>query len=318
LHPAQNRFSSSEQSPAVKRRYPSKAAVMMLRYMLALLLVFALPSRVLAQDDAALQAQLRTLTAHYAGKVALYATDLRTGATVGIDPDAPVPTASVIKLAILFDALKQIEQGQAAFSDRLTLMKDNQVGGSGVLGLFDTPLTVTLKDALTMMVVVSDNTATNLAIDRLGLQNIDRQIQTLGLKSTWLYKKVFMPAPPDAPADQKTFGLGKTTAREMAQIMTHFATCDAFPKPICETAVEMLKNQTDNAAIPRYLTNVQVANKTGALNDVRNDVAIVYAKNGPIVISAFTYDNKDQSWTPDNAGQLLIGQMARAIVERWQ
>lgn len=290
---------------------------MMLRCMLALVLAFACSSSALAQNDAALQAQLRTMTANYAGKVALYATDLRSGATVAIDPDTPVPTASVIKLAILFDALKQIEQGKAAFSDRLTLMKDNQVGGSGVLGLFDTPLTVTLKDALTMMVVVSDNTATNLAIDRLGLQNIDQQIQALGLKNTWLYKKVFMPPPANAPADQKTYGLGKTTAREMAQIMTHFATCDTFPKPLCDTAVAMLKNQTDNAAIPRYL-NVPVANKTGALNDVRNDVAIVYAKNGPIIISAFTYDNKDQSWTPDNSAQVLIARLAKTIVERWQ
>jgi beta-lactamase class A len=220
-------------------------------------------------------------------------------------------------LTILFDALKQIQQGQASFSDRLTLTKANQVGGSGVLGLFDTPLQVTLKDALTMMVVVSDNTATNLAIDRLGLQNIDSQIEALGLKNTWLYKKVFMPPAPGVPADQPKFGLGKTTAREMAQVMEHFAACDTFPKPLCDAAVSMLKNQTDNAAIPRYLT-VPVANKTGAVSGVRNDVAIVYAKNGPIVISAFTYGNQDDRWTPDNAAQVLIGHMAKAIVDRWQ
>lgn len=258
------------------------------------------------------------MTAHYAGNVALYATDLRTGRTVALNADTPVPTASVIKLTILFDALKQIQQGQASFSDRLTLTKENQVGGSGVLGLFDTPLQVTLKDALTMMVVVSDNTATNLAIDRLGLQNIDAQIQALGLKNTWLYKKVFMPPAPGAPADQPKFGLGKTTAREMALVMEHFATCDAFPKPLCDTAVGMLKNQTDNAAIPRYLTNVEVGNKTGAVSGVRNDVAIVYAKNGPIVISAFSYGNKDDRWTPDNSAQVLIGHIAKAIVDRWQ
>jgi beta-lactamase class A len=285
---------------------------------LALLFALACFSRAGAQEDSALEARLHNLTAHYAGKVTLYATDVHTGKTAAVDADTPVPTASVIKLTILFDALKQIQDGHASFADRLTLNKDNQVGGSGVLGLFDTPLVVTLKDALTMMVVVSDNTATNLAIDRLGLAHIDAQIKSIGLKNTWLYKKVFLPPPPDAPPDQKTFGLGKTTAREMAQVMEHFATCDAFTKALCDAAVDMLKNQQDRDSIPRYLGNLEVANKTGSLDEVRNDVAIVYAKNGPIVISAFTYGNRDQSWTPDNAAQLLIGRMAKAIVESWQ
>ncbi|HET6896476.1 MAG TPA: serine hydrolase [Candidatus Baltobacteraceae bacterium] len=282
----------------------------------ALLWCCAAPA--LAQQDDALTSQLQSLAGAYHGKVALYAIDLRSGKTVALNADTPVPTASVIKLTILYDALKQIQAGTASFGDELVLTKDNQVGGSGVLGLFDTPLHVTLKDALTMMVVVSDNTATNLAIDRLGLQNIDAQIAALGLKNTYLYKKVFKPAPPGSPADQPQFGLGKTTAREMAQVMAHFATCDTFPKALCDAAVDMLKNQTDRDAIPRYLSGVEIANKTGAVNEARNDVAIVYAKNGPIIISAFTYDNKDQRWSPDNAALLLMGRMAQSIVGRWQ
>ena len=282
----------------------------------ALLLVCLAPA--LAQEDTLLQAQLQTQITPYQGKVALYATDLRSGKTVAIDADTPVPTASVIKLTILYDAVKDIEEGKASFADPLTLTKANQVEGSGVLQFFDTPLPLTLKDALCMMVIQSDNTATNLAIDRLGLQNIDNRILSLGLKNTWLYKKVFMPAPPNSPADQKTFGLGKTTAREMASVMAHFATCDTIRKDLCDAAVTMLKNQSDQAAIPRYLHGIAVANKTGALNDVRNDVGIVYAKNGPIIISAFTYDNKDQSWSPDNSAQLLIGRLAQAIVDAWQ
>lgn len=282
----------------------------------ALLLSCGAPA--LAQQDAALQSQLQALAAPYQGKVALYATDLRSGKTVSLNADTPMPTASVIKLTILFDALKQIQAGKASLADRLVLTKANQVGGSGVLGLFDTPLTVTLKDALTMMVVVSDNTATNMVIDRLGLQNVDAEIRAIGLKDTYLYKKVFMPPPASAPADQPQFGLGKTTAREMAAVMQHFATCDAFPKPLCDTALAMLKNQTDRDAIPRYLGDLVIANKTGAVNESRNDVAIVYAKNGPIVISAFTNDNKDQSWTSDNQALLLMARMAKTIVDSWQ
>jgi beta-lactamase class A len=284
--------------------------------LVAVLLACAAPAR--AQTDTALQNDLEQLTTPYQGKVALYALDLRSGKSVAINADTPVPTASVIKLAILYDAVKTIQEGKASFGDRLTLTKANQVEGSGVLTLFDTPLIVTLKDALTMMVVVSDNTATNLVIDRLGLQHIDNRIESLGLKNTWLYKKVFLPPPPNAPADQKTFGLGKTTAREMAAVMQRFATCDTLAQTLCNTALSILKNQTDRDAIPRYLGNLDVANKTGALDDVRNDVAIVYAKGGPIIVSAFTYDDTDHSWTPDNSAQLLIANLAKRIVDRWQ
>lgn len=295
---------------------------------LALAIAMALPLTARAQEDSALNARLRALTAGYQGKIGLYATDLQTGKTVSLNADTPVPTASVIKLAVLFEALKQIQSGQAHYEDKVTLTKDNQVEGSGVLGLFDTPVTLTFKDALTMMIAVSDNTGTNLAIDHLGLQNIDARIQWLGLRNTWLYKKVFMPPVPPVPADQPRFGLGKTTPREMAQIIERIATCNlnapgtsaqptAPDRAMCNTALQMLKDQTDRDAIPRYLS-VDVANKTGAVNGVRNDVAVVYAKGGPIVISAFTYDNKDDRWTSDNKALLLMANVAKTIVETWR
>lgn len=292
-------------------------------------LVLALRTPVLAQDDPALQTQLTALASAHQGKVALYAIDVRSGKTASIDADKPVPTASVIKLAVLFEALKQIQSGRAHFSDRLTLTKDNQVGGSGVLGQFDVPLTLSFKDALTMMIVVSDNTGTNLAIDHLGLANIDRRIQWMGLHDTWLYKKVFKPATGVVPADQKQFGLGKTTAREMASIMQRFATCDlnapgaaaaptASDQALCNAALAMLKNQSDNTGIARSLPGIVVANKTGALDQVRNDVGIAFARNGPVIISEFTYDNKDESWTPDNPAQVLMAKLAKTIVDAWQ
>src|SRR6202041_3388939 len=126
-------------------------------------------------------------------------------------PDELVQTASVIKLAILLDAAEQIRSGKATLEERLVLAKPNQVEGSGVLGILDTPLALTLRDTLTLMVVLSDNTATNMAIDRLGLAHIDATLRAAGLKNTYLYKKVFVPANGPMPADQPKFGLGKTT-----------------------------------------------------------------------------------------------------------
>ncbi|MDQ6932465.1 MAG: class A beta-lactamase-related serine hydrolase [Candidatus Eremiobacteraeota bacterium] len=291
-------------------------------------LVLSLGQRALAVEDIALDAQLQALVASHQGKVAVYATDVRSGRTASIDAHTAVPTASVIKLVILFEALKQVQEGGVKLTDALTLRADNQVEGSGVLGLFDTPLQLTLKDALTMMIVVSDNTATNLVIDYLGLENIDRRIAWMGLHDTWLYKKVFKPVSGVVPADQKKFGLGKTTAQEMAEVMQHFATCNlnaqnstakpsAQDQTLCDAALQMLKNQTDRDSIPRYLGDITIANKTGALDEVRNDVAIAYARNGPVIVSEFTYDNKDQRWTSDNAAQVLMARLAKTIVDRW-
>lgn len=296
-----------------------------------------------AQNDAALTARLQSSIAGFHGQVSLYAKDLATGRTVTIDADQPVPTASVIKLTVLYDALQQIRAGRAHFDDKLTLRKQDQVPGSGVLLFLDTPLTLTLKDALTLMIAVSDNTATNLAIDHLGLQAIDATIAApppsgLGLHNTWLYKKVYQPAEGPEPADQPTFGLGKTTAREMASVMERFVTCTLGPRPtaepgspvipldkeLCQAAMHMLKVQQDREMIPRYLETIDtsekdsaIADKIGTLDHVRNDVGAVFTKQGVILISAFTHDNADTSWTPDNQAELLIARMARTIVDAW-
>ncbi|MGC2638622.1 MAG: serine hydrolase [Acidobacteriaceae bacterium] len=291
-----------------------------------------------AQNDAALTATLQSTIAGFHGKVSLYAHDLTTGRTAAIDADQPVPTASVIKLTILYTALEQIRAGRAHFDDHLILRREDQVPGSGVLLFFDTPMTLTLKDALTMMIAESDNTATNLVIDHLGIKTIDDQIEALDMKNTWLYKKVEQPPEGPMPEDQKQFGLGKTTAREMGGLMERFVNCDLGPAPVihgvllgvpenqalCAAALHMLKVQFFRNSIPRYLEKLDttegdsaIANKTGALDHVRNDVGAVYTKRGTIVISEFTHDNADTSWTPDNEGEVLMAKLAQAIVAAW-
>jgi len=190
-----------------------------------------------------------------------------------------------------------------------------------------------------MMIVMSDNTATNLVIDHLGLENIDARIVKLGLKDTYLYKKVFTPPPAGVviPADQKKFGLGKTTAHEMAAVMTKIVRCElaepelagsdghaqADDAKLCGVALKMLHVQFYRSAIPRFLdgmpgaTSESIANKTGSLDAVRNDVAAISTKNGMVVISVFTFNNKDHSWGTDQEGELTIAKLARAIVQSW-
>ncbi len=289
------------------------------------------------KTDEALLARLKTLAMSHHGQVALYAEQINTGKRVAIDADKPVQTASVIKLTILFEAMEQVRAGKAHWEDRLTLSPGDAVSGSGVLMFFDTPLTLTLKDVLTMMVIVSDNTATNLAIDRLGIDAVNARIAWMGLKSTHLYKKIMKPATGPMPADQPKFGLGKTTAREMATVMERITRCEmAGPgdvageadsvrdRGICEVALKMLRNQFYRTTIPRYLetldsteTGSGIASKTGSLDAVRADVATVAGKSGPMVISIFTYGNADKGWTVDNEAEVMIARLAKEIVTTW-
>ncbi|HSZ17442.1 MAG TPA: serine hydrolase [Terracidiphilus sp.] len=306
----------------------------------ALALAFALTSAALraqapsTAEDAALDQQIQAIAAAHHGHVAVYAHHLKTGQTASLFPDLPVKTASTIKIGILLDAAEQIRSGHATLAERLVLTKPNQVEGSGVLGELTPPVALTLGDVLTLMVVLSDNTATNVAIDRLGLAHIDDTLRAAGLQQTWLYKKVYVPATGPMPPDRPQFGLGKTTPREMASIMERFAECrlalePAAPSvpsdgPLCGTILNMLRHQQDRDSLPRYIESMDtsehgsaVGNKTGALDQVRNDVALVASKSGPIVIAAFTFDNADQRWNGDNEGELTLAKLASAIVKAW-
>jgi beta-lactamase class A len=291
-------------------------------------------------EDKAAQGEVQSLidarTAVKAGKTALYAVQMSTGKSISIDADLPVQTASVIKLAILYEAMIEVREGKAHWDEKIVLKPGESVGGSGMLHFFDTPLTLTLKDVLTMMVIVSDNTATNLMIDRFGLDTVNARVESLGLKNTHLYKKVFKAATGPMPADQPKFGLGKTTPREMATLISDIGEChlqtgvdaigpvfhatDDTDRAVCDVALTMLKSQFYRETVPRYLPNggdQTVASKTGSLDAVRNDVAIVAGKSGSMLLSIFTYDNADHGWTVDNEGELSIAKLAKTIVGDW-
>jgi beta-lactamase class A len=298
------------------------------------------PFATMAVPDPALQQDLTGIAKAHHGKVALYATQLNTSKSVGLDADAVVQTASVIKLTILFEAMEQVRAGKLHWDDKITLQPGDAVSGSGLLLFLDSPQTLTLKDVLTLMVVMSDNTATNLAIDKIGIDAVNARIAWMGLKDTHLYKKIGKPSTEPMPADQPKYGLGKSTPREMAEVMARIGLCaldgpgrlridTSKPIPdrdtaICGVAIKMLRNQFYRDTIPRYLekldsteTGSGTATKTGSLNAVRADVGIVAGKSGPMVLSIFTYDNEDTGWTVDNEGEVTIAKLAKAIVDAW-
>jgi len=274
--------------------------------------------------DATMQHLMDDLAAHHHGKVSVYARDLRTGETVAINPDTPVNTASVIKVAIMLEAMYQVKEGKISFDDTLTLNKADQVSGSGVLLLFHTPAPINFETALVMMITQSDNTATNLVLEHVGRERVNARLRSLGFPITTSIRPIGHPDQGDQNPELKPFGIGRTTAREMAGILESIQRCDLGDRKLCDRMVDIMEHQFWRNCIPHFLEDADttevashVANKTGSLDHVRNDVGIVFTKDGPVVISAFTYENVDTSWTPENEGELLIARMAKTIVSGW-
>jgi beta-lactamase class A len=282
------------------------------------------PPTVADRPDATMQHLMNDLAAHHHGKVSLYAKDLRTGQSVAIDPDTPVNTASVIKVAIMLEAMYQVKDGKLSFDDALTLHKDDQVSGSGVLLLFHTPAPINFETAIVLMITQSDNTATNLVLAHVGRERVNARLRALGFPVTTSIRPIGHPDQGDQSPELKPFGIGRTTAKEMAGILESIERCDLGDRALCDRMIDIMEHQFWRNCIPHYLEDADttevashVANKTGSLDHVRNDVGIVYTKDGPIVISAFTYDNADTSWTPENEGELLIARMAKLLVSGW-
>jgi beta-lactamase class A len=294
------------------------------------------PALAQATNDLALEKQLKDIIAAHHGKVAVFAQQKSTGKTVALDADIPLQTASTIKLAMLFEATRQVAAGQAKWEEPITLKATDRVNGSGLLTFMDAPLTLTMKDVATLMVIVSDNTATNLMIDRFTTKAVDDDMMALGLDQTWLYKKSMVPPSGPMPPDQPKYGLGKTTARQIATVIERIGRCqlDVPGKAVlpadssasaCKTALHMLQSQFYRDAIPRYLETLDsteagsgIANKTGGLETTHSDVGIIAGRSGPIVLALYTYDNADHAWTSDNEGVVTMARLSRAIVQAWE
>jgi beta-lactamase class A len=284
------------------------------------------PRRTVPPDrpDETMQNLMESYARHHRGKVSLYAKHLRSGRTVALDPDVPVNTASVIKVAIMLEAMYQVKEGRLSFDDVVPLRKEDQVSGSGVLFLFHTPTTVNIETAIVLMIAQSDNTAANLVLAKIGRENVNTRLRALGFRLTTSIRPVSRPKEGDQSPELKPFGIGRTTAREMAGILESIDRCDLGDRKLCARMVDIMQHQFWRNLIPHYLEDADttevashVANKTGSLDRVRNDVGIIYTRDGPVVISAFTYENSDTSWTPENEAELLIARMARTIVDGW-
>lgn len=273
-----------------------------------------------------LEQQIDRMVARYGGKVGLAAKNLRTGERLFYHADDRVQTASVIKLPVMVEVFYQVQEGRLHWDDKVKFGAEDRVAGSGILRELTPGLELTLEDAVTLMIALSDNTATNLVIDKVGVDNVNARMITLGLTQTRLFKKIFKPAP-NPSEEQKRFGIGATTPREMLRLLEMIERRGLIDAAACEKMIAILKKQQDREGIPRLIefsdasegtTSVPFAGKSGALDKVRNDIGLLYAQNGPYAFAIFCYDSPDQRWSPENRALLTIARLAKLIYDHFE
>ena len=262
----------------------------------------------------------------FPGTVSLYAKNLDTGATFGIRETEPVRTASTIKLAILCSVFDQVTRGQAKFTDPLTVTVAEQVSGSGIIGTELSPGDqLPLSDVAHLMIVLSDNTATNMILERFGADSVNAYLDRIGIKTTRSLRKIrgdgnqLKAAAGWSKAgelpENKKYGIGVSTPRDMVTILDRLEHGEIVSQDASKEILAILKRCQDNTGIRRHFSDLPIANKTGALDALRSDLGIVYSKGGRIAMAITVDGIPKPEWSPDNPGVVMIADLSKILVE---
>jgi beta-lactamase class A len=269
-------------------------------------------------EEPSLEGRLTSLAKAHKGKVAIAVKHLCTGDSFYLNADEPMPTASLIKLAVMVETYQQALDGKVSLADKVTLHDADKVPGSGILtDHFSDGASFSLRDAVRLMIAFSDNTATNLVLDKVGIREVNKRMESLGLPNTKINAKVFRGSTTSvAPERTKKFGLGSTTAREMATLMEKIQAGDIVSPAARQVMLTHLRKCEDKDKFTRLLpAGVVVAHKTGSVSDARTDAGVIYLPDGPVVLCVLTNDNADHAWRPDNAGNLFCARAAKEVYD---
>lgn len=259
--------------------------------------------------------------------VSLYAKNLKTGATIGIGENDPVRTASTIKLPIMLSIFDAVARGKADFSEMLTVTKQDKVSGSGVIGTeISDGVKLPLRDVVNLMMVLSDNSATNMLIERFTADATNSYLDKLGIGTTRLMRKVRgdgndLKSPSGFSAagklpENERFGLGRSTPKDMVTILEKLDRGEIVSPEASKQMLAIMSRCQDDTGVRRKLNGYTIANKTGALDALRSDVALVSGKSGLKIAIAITVDRMPiVNYTPENPGSILIANLAKLIVE---
>jgi beta-lactamase class A len=270
-----------------------------------------------AQPSSSLDTLVRAEVAPFKGKVYLFARNLDTGATYSFKGDERVPTASTIKIAVMIEAFTRVAEGRAKWTDELVLTKAARYGGSGVLPELADGLRLTLRDCVNLMMVVSDNTATNMVLDYLTTDAVNSRMSTLGFKDTRIMRRIGGggESKEGKEPDNKRFGLGATTPHEMVQILEKLEAGEMVNKTAAKEMIDLMKREQSRYAIGRTIWDVPMASKYGALDRLRSCVAVVYTKRGRIAMAITVDEMPEVNWSVDNPGYLLLSRLSLILLE---
>ena len=223
---------------------------------------------------------------------------------ISFNSDTPVQAASVIKLFIMAEAFRQREAKQFDFEAPVTVLEENHLPSCGALTYMRAPLALPWGDLVTLMIILSDNTATNMLIDRLGMDNINKTIDDLGFSGTRLRRKLWQP-------ELSRRGIQNTvcaadTERYFRLLLREELVSSAASKEM----LQILLNQRLNGKMPFYLHSqgIRCAHKTGEDDGITHDVGIIFAEH-PVILS-FLSENTN---VPE--AELALQKLALAAIE---
>ncbi|MGH9609134.1 MAG: serine hydrolase [Bryobacteraceae bacterium] len=262
--------------------------------------------------------QIKQKLRGFPGQVSLYAVNLDTHASYGLHADRPVRTASTIKLPIMVECYFLAAEGKLKWSEPIKLVKPDIVGGSGILQDLTPGDVLPMRDVVDLMIVMSDNTATNLVLDRIGGDAVNARMAELGLRQTRVMRKVMGAKPQGitkagAKPKNRKWGLGRSTPREMVAILEKLYRGELVNSDASEAMIATLKRQRDITGIGRDMQDVTVADKTGALDHLRSGVGIIYSKRGNVAMAITVAHIPKINWSPDNPGDLMISSLSEIL-----
>ena len=294
----------------------------LLALLAAYLPLFAGQNNSTGQLDRAVKAKVQD----FQGKVSLYARNLTSGETYSLNGEQPVRTASTIKLAIMIECFSAAAESKLDLNEPLKLAKDEVVSGSGILQDLSPGDQLPIRDMLDLMIVLSDNTATNLILNRIGGNAVNARMAQLGLTDTRVMRKILgdrndlKPFPTGitsegAKPENKKWGIGRSSPREMVTLLEKIYRGQLGNKQSSEEMLTILKRQRDREGMGRDMNDVTIANKTGALDHLRSDVGILYSPGGPIAMAITIDDIPKVDWTPENPGLLMISSLSEILAD---
>jgi beta-lactamase class A len=261
------------------------------------------------------KAALEAITSGFSGTLGLAARRLDDGRELRYNETEVFPAASVVKLPLLLDALQRVERGELDLARRYVVRAENRASGSGVLKVCDGGLEPTLRDLLTLMIVVSDNTATNMVLDILGdLDAINARFAAMGLETTRVVGKLQVPWELKTEA-QRQGRNAELTPQEMLDLLERLWNNKILRPETREIALEILGKQQFTEMIGRHLPeSTKVATKSGQITGVRNDAGFVLTER-PYALAIASRDCPDLRYYVDNEGVLAVAKVSKLVYE---